>query len=226
MSMMAAYARENYLKAIVKALGEPERKRIGTGELASILGVTSGTATVMIKKLEREGYLTYESYQGCALTDEGSCYGLRVLRRHRLLETFLVETLDMDWADVHDEAERLEHAASEQLIDIIDAYLGYPARDPHGDPIPGKTQKQYTLDDTPLSSFSAGVTVHIVRIEGNKNAFSYYRKEGLIPGARVHVLGKDTDSGLVKLSVGGTNATFALSVLENIYVEKDEKHRS
>lgn len=223
MSMMAAYARENYLKAIVKALAVPERKRIGTGELAGILGVTSGTVTVMLKKLEREGYLKYEPHQGCALTDEGACYGLRVLRRHRILETFLVDTLDLDWADVHEEAELLEHAASERLIDIIDSYLGYPARDPHGDPIPGKRQQKYTLQDTPLASFGEGATARIVRIDGDKNTFAYYRREGLIPGANVCIVRKEVASGLVTLSIRAMESTFALSVLENVFAETNEQ---
>jgi len=85
MSMVSDFATENYLKAIVKALAEPEKERLGTGELARRLGVTSRTATVMVKKLEKAGYLEYESHQGCALTEAGRAYGLRVLMRHRLL---------------------------------------------------------------------------------------------------------------------------------------------
>lgn len=217
--MISEYATENYLKTIVKALAEPGRERIGTGELARLLGVTSGTVTVMLKKLEGEGYLEYESHQGCSLTEKGRMYGLRVLRRHRLLETFLVGILDLDWSDVHEEAENLEHAASERLIDAIDAYLGHPPRDPHGDPIPAKAQREYTIWDVPLSALGEGEAVRIVRIDGDKGALSYYRSEGLVPGTELRVLAKREDAGLASLSIGGREATFALSALEGVFVE-------
>jgi DtxR family Mn-dependent transcriptional regulator len=219
MSMRLDLATENYLKAIVKALAEPGKERIGTGEIARLVGVTPGTATVMVKKLEREGYVAYESHRGCALTGKGRTYGLRVLRRHRLLETFLARVLDLDWADIHEEAENLEHAVSERLIDAIDAYLGHPVRDPQGDPIPEKAQREYTIRDVPLSTLAEGERVQIVRIDGDKGALAYYRSEGLVPGTELRVVAKREDAGLVTLSLPGREATFALSALEGVFAE-------
>lgn len=217
--MISDFTTENYLKAIVKALAEPGRDRIGTGELARLLGVTSGTATVMAKKLERDGYLEYESHRGCSLTEAGWVYGLRVLRRHRLLETFLIKILDLDWSAVHDEAESLEHAASEKLIDAIDEFLGYPARDPNGDLIPSKFQTEYTVGDSPLCDHAEGTAVKIVRIFGDKDTLSYYRGQRLVPGSVVRIDSKQPAAGLAALSIEGKTSTFALSALGGVFVE-------
>ncbi len=223
MSMLSELATENYLKAIVKALAEPGKERVGTGELASLLGVTSGTATVMIKKLERLGFLEYESHQGCSLTNAGRAYGLRVLRRHRILETFLVKVLGLDWTAVHDEAENLEHAASEKLIDAIDAFLGHPERDPNGDPIPSKTQREYRLKDIPIAELGEGEAARVSRISGGESQWAYFRKEGLVPGASLRVLRKEPEAGLIHLSVAGKKAAFALSALSGVFIERDKE---
>jgi len=220
MSMLSELATENYLKAIVKALADPGKERIGTGELARLLEVTSGTATVMAKKLERLGFLEYESHKGCSLTDSGRAYGLRVLRRHRILETFLVKVLNLDWTAVHEEAENLEHAASEKLIDSIDAFLGHPERDPNGDPIPAKAQREYTLDDVPLTEVAESQTVRISRISGGEAQWAYYRKQGLVPGASVRVISKDPEAAMARLDVAGRKAAFALSALSGVFVER------
>lgn len=178
---------------------------------------------MMIKKLERDGYLSYESHRGCSLTEEGRTYGLRVLRRHRILETFLSRVLDFNWADIHDEAENLEHAASEKLIDAIDTYLMHPPRDPHGDPIPAKAQTKYQLDDAPITTFDNGSFLQITRVDGDRNALSYYQKEGLIPGTKIHILHKEPEAGLAQLSISGKESTFALSILTGVFAELDSK---
>ena len=132
---------ENYLKAIYKAqAAQPDRGRlVPMGRLAHALSVVPGTATTMVKALAESGLVDYEPYAGVRLTPAGEKLAALVLRRHRLLELFLVKVLGMSWAEVHDEAERLEHAASDKLIDRIDTMLGRPATDPHGDPIPDST---------------------------------------------------------------------------------------
>lgn len=221
--MLSEYATENYLKAIVKALAPSGRERLGTGDLARLLGVTSGTATTMIKKLQRLGYVEYESHRGCRLTETGRAYGLRILRRHRLLETFLAGILGLDWADIHDEAENLEHAASEMLIDAIDAYLGKPHRDPHGDPIPSKNQTEYLLGDVPLPTVEEGRETRISRVAGDKERLAYYRSEGLVPGAAVRVEKKRDASGLAVVVVEGREKPLALAALEGVFVEEPQE---
>ena len=133
---------ENYVKTIALiAARNPEGSLVGTGELAQALNVSPGTVTGMLKTLSEANLATYTPYEGARLTESGQRLAMKVIRRHRLLERFLAETLTMSWDEVHEEAEHMEHAASERLIDRIDAYLGYPAVDPHGDPIPRATDR-------------------------------------------------------------------------------------
>src|SRR3954471_21900408 len=129
---------ENYLKAILQAQLHLERRTdlVPMGQLATALGVVPGTATTMVKTLAESGLVKYEPYTGVRLTAAGEKLAALVVRRHRLIELFLVKVMDMNWTDVHDEAEQLEHAVSDRLIERIDEMLGQPAVDPHGDPIP------------------------------------------------------------------------------------------
>src|SRR5215831_14831215 len=128
---------ENYLKTIYLAQASaPGDSLVPMGQIATALDVAPGTATTMVKTLAESGLVHYEPYMGVRLTKAGEKLASLVLRRHRLIELFLVKVLGMSWAEVHDEAEQLEHAVSERLIDRIDEMLGRPAVDPHGDPIP------------------------------------------------------------------------------------------
>src|SRR5919106_1169984 len=136
--MLPSHTVENYLKAIFQAQTALTRADalVPMGQLASALGVVRGTATTMVKALAESGLVRYEPYAGVRLTQAGEKLASLVLRRHRLIELFLVKILGMSWTEVHDEAENLEHAVSDRLIDSIDEMLGRPAVDPHGDPIP------------------------------------------------------------------------------------------
>src|SRR5512143_4074010 len=136
--MLASSTVENYLKAIYlgqSSLGSDQRL-VSMGHVAATLGVTPGTATAMIKALAESGLAEYEPYTGVRLTAAGERLAGLVLRRHRLVELFLVQVMGMSWAEVHDEAELLEHVVSERLIERMDEMLGRPTHDPHGDPIP------------------------------------------------------------------------------------------
>ncbi len=135
--MLPSSTVENYLKAIYQgqsSLG-PEQRLVPMGQVASALSVTPGTATTMVKALAESGLAEYEPYSGVRLSPAGEKLAGLVLRRHRLVELFLVQVMGMSWADVHDDAEQLEHVVSERLIDRIDEMLGRPTHDPHGDPI-------------------------------------------------------------------------------------------
>src|SRR5688500_13265270 len=137
--MLPSHTVDNYLKAIYQAqtaLLRPDAL-VPMGQLASALGVVPGTATTMVKALAESGLVHYEPYSGVRLSQAGEKLAALVLRRHRLVELFLVKVMGMSWTEVHDEAELLEHAVSDRLIERIDAMLGHPATDPHGDPIPG-----------------------------------------------------------------------------------------
>src|SRR5206468_11007079 len=136
--MLPSSTVENYLKAIY--LGQSSltggERLVSMGHVASALGVTPGTATTMVKALAEAGLVEYEPYSGVRLSAAGSKLAGLVLRRHRLVELFLVQVMGMSWTEVHDEAEQLEHVVSERLIERIDEMLGRPTHDPHGDPIP------------------------------------------------------------------------------------------
>src|SRR5881397_3558637 len=136
--MLPSSTVENYLKAIHQgqsALHAGERL-VPMGSVAAAVGVTPGTATTMVKALAESGLAEYEPYSGVRLTTAGEKLAGLVLRRHRLVELFLVQVMGMSWAEVHEEAEQLEHVVSERLIERIDKMLGHPTHDPHGDPIP------------------------------------------------------------------------------------------
>src|SRR6187549_4175838 len=128
---MASLTVENYLKAIYQISGRAEAGVASTGALAEALSVSPGTVTSMLKTLDESNLATYTPYEGVRLTPSGQALALRVLRRHRLIEQFLSETLNLSWDEVHEEAEHMEHAVSDWLIDRIDAYLGHPPTDPH-----------------------------------------------------------------------------------------------
>jgi len=158
------------------------------GELAAAVDVTPGTATSMIKALAESDLVDYEPRVGVRLTAHGQTLALHVLRRHRLIEAFLVQVLKLDWSEVHDEAEELEHAISDKVLDAIDDYLGHPTVDPHGDPIPsaaGEVGRRLTLR---LSAAEAGGRYRVARIVDQDPSFlKFLDEQGLKPDAVICV---------------------------------------
>ena len=186
---------ENYLKAIYQAqaaLGK-ERRLVSMGQLAGALGVVPGTATTMVKALADSGLVEYEPYAGVRLTAAGKKLAALVLRRHRLMELFLVKVVGMSWAEVHDEAERLEHAASDQLIDRIDAMLGRPSTDPHGDPIPDSEGSVVTPEYQTLLTCPVDTPVVLARVTDQDSEFlRFLEGSDLTPGQSIRVEARDT----------------------------------
>jgi len=183
---------ENYLKAIL-GLSEDsgQTRRVAPGEIAERLGVTPGTVTTMMKHLSDKGWVSYESRRGVKLTAKGRKHASQVLRRHRLIERFLVDIVGLGWAEVHEEAEVLEHAVSDRLLDRIDEMLGYPERDPHGDPIPSADGAIATQALTPLSECHPG-RFTVVQILGDEPAFlDWLDQQKLRPGRHIRVESRD-----------------------------------
>ena len=176
--MLPSQTVENYLKTIYLAqsaippTASSSDELVPMGQLAAALGVVPGTATTMVKTLSESGLVYYEPYMGVRLTPAGEKLAGLVLRRHRLIELFLVKILGMSWAEVHDEAERLEHAVSERLIDRIDDMLGRPAVDPHGDPIPTAEGEVARPDYLDLMSAPTGVALTVTRVADQDAEFS------------------------------------------------------
>ncbi len=185
---MATETVENYIKAIYVLCRESPSGEAGVVRLAQEVGVTKGTATSMIKRLAKLKLVKAPRYSGVILTAIGKRVALDVLRRHRIIETFLVSTLNLDWSDVHEEAERLEHALSPRTLDRLDEFLGRPSTDPHGDPIPSASGKVLELRGKALSAYVKGTKVEIVRILDQDRSFlKFVAQSGLKPGVRVTI---------------------------------------
>ena len=209
--MLPSYTVENYLKAIFQAqLGLGRTDLVPMGQLASALGVVPGTATTMVKTLAESGLVKYEPYAGVRLTAAGEKLAAMVLRRHRLIELFLVKVMGMSWTEVHDEAEHLEHAVSERLIERIDEMLGRPAVDPHGDPIPDqhgalKRREYDTLLTCPLHA-----RLMVSRVADQDTTFlKFVERHDLKPGSVVAVEERDEAADSVRLR-GETNREFTI----------------
>lgn len=168
---MASLTVENYLKAILLLAQEDATRPVATGQIAASLGVLPGTVTSMLKTLADSGLATYTPYEGVRLTPAGETLALRVVRRHRLIELFLVKTLDLSWDEVHDEAENMEHAVSDWLVDRIDQVLGHPSADPHGDPIPTSDGALDEPADRPLRECRAGERFRVTRVADQSPEF-------------------------------------------------------
>ena len=199
--MLPSQTVENYLKTIF--LAQADRtvdELVPMGQIASALGVVPGTATTMVKALAESGLVHYEPYMGARLTAAGETLAGLVLRRHRLIELFLVQVLGMNWSEVHDEAERLEHAVSERLIERIDDMLGRPAVDPHGDPIPTAEGRVAARDDVDLTSAPVLTKVRVARVIDQEPDFLRFIEGcGLTPGREVTVEERDLASDAVRL---------------------------
>ena len=191
---------ENYLKEILVVTLESDSSKVSMGEVARVLGVTPGTATSMAKSMERDGWIKYFPRVGVSLTRSGRKLAMNMLRRHRLIETFLVETLGLDWGEIHAEAEELEHAISEKVLEKLDDFLGRPRFDPHGDPIPTKGGVMQRVMSKPLAKYAAGQNVRIESIIDQDQGFlRFARKNSLVPGQLFCVIAKDLVADSISL---------------------------
>lgn len=212
---------ENYLKAIYTLSRESPTGEAGMTNVAAIVGVTTGTATAMAKKLASAKLARYQRFGGVSLTAKGTRAAVDIIRRHRLIETFLVETLKLDWSVVHAEADRLEHAISPRVLEALDDFLGRPDADPHGDPIPDCNGQLRNTRAEPLSNCTAGARVSIARIADQEEPFLLFAAEhGLKPGARVTVLAVDAAAQSITVSANDTPVTLALAAARKILTEK------
>lgn len=201
---MATSTVENYLKHVL-LLSEGDEQLVSMGSLATAMEVVPGTATTMVKGMADDGLVEHQPRYGVKLTPEGRRLALNVLRKHRLIETFLVNVLKMDWSKVHDEAEQLEHAVSDEVLDRLDALLGHPATDPHGDPIPTRQGK---LDGQVYATLATCVVekpFRVVRVSDQSPEFLQFAEEnGLVPGTEIKVVDRNMTAGLVFVKKGAS----------------------
>jgi DtxR family Mn-dependent transcriptional regulator len=215
---------EDYLKAIYGLCETGDAA--STSAIAGALDVQPASVTGMVKRLAEAGLLEHVPYRGVRLTKGGTREALRVLRRHRILETYLCERLGFAWDDVHGEAERLEHAASDELIEKMAAALEFPRHDPHGAPIPTSTGDIESTGPATLADARPGERVRIraVRDEHSANLRSM-AAEGLVPGARVLVTEEQSVAGAVEISLdaeGVESRSVQDDLARQIYVVPDE----
>ncbi len=214
---------EDYLKAIygLSESGDPA----STSAIATVLDIQPASVTGMVKRMAESGLLEHIPYKGVRLTDRGAREALRVLRRHRILETYLCERLGFSWDDVHAEAERLEHAASDRLVERMAAALEFPSYDPHGAPIPTKSGQIESTDPATLADARLGdrVRIRAVRDEDSETLRSI-AEEGLLPGVRVEVRSRPNGEGSIGVSLGGEGGLRSIEreLARQIYVVPDE----
>jgi len=218
---VASLTVENYVKTIALISDRnPAGAAVATGELAQAMGVSPGTVTGMLKTLSEAALATYTPYEGARLTDAGKRLALMVIRRHRLLELFLARTLDMTWDEVHEEAEHMEHAVSERLIDRIERFLGHPAVDPHGDPIPAADGSLEPSRGTPLARCAPGTRFRVVRVMDQDPAFLRYLTEcGLDLHAEGTLRENRPEAGAVVCNLEGRDVALGIVAAEKVLVE-------
>jgi len=199
---MATSTVEDYIKAIYLGCRNlEENEMLQVGKLAQSLKVVPGTATTMVKSLHEAGLIEYEARVGVRLSQQGKVLALHVLRRHRLVELFLVEILKMDWSEIHEEAEQLEHVISDRVLEKIDALLGHPEYDPHGDPIPNNNGQVKERDLQNLVTSPINQQATIARIVDQKASFlQFAESKGLVPGNSITVLKRDHAANAIEVA--------------------------
>jgi DtxR family transcriptional regulator, Mn-dependent transcriptional regulator len=213
---------ENYLKATLQMTQRTGIDWVTTGQLASALSVAPGTVTSMMKTLAEAGHAEYRPYEGVCLTPAGRSVAMRMLRRHRLIELFLVKTLSLSWDQVHEEAENMEHAVSDALIDRIDAFLGHPAADPHGDPIPSADGelREEAAQAVPLSTVVAGTRVRIVRVvEQGAEFLRFLSESGVTLKSEGTVRENSAEAGIITTLIGDHPVSLGLPAAKHLLVE-------
>jgi DtxR family Mn-dependent transcriptional regulator len=213
---------EDYTKAIY-ALEEREEQPVSTNALAERLGVTPASASGMVKRLGELGLVIHQPYHGVQLTEAGRRVALEVMRHHRLLELYLVQSLGVPWDRVHEEAEVLEHVLSEELEELIAAKLGNPTHDPHGDPIP---TRELTIEEEPtqsLQSLQAGATGRFTRVsDSDPEMLRFLADRGISPGDSFEVIDKQPFGGPLFIRFGDNVHVLGGDLAKAMRVEVDQ----
>ena len=218
---MSTPSQEDYLRTIYEIATDLGTKtaRISTSLLAARLSVAAPSVTGMVKKLAEEGLFHYTPYQGVELTRRGERVALNIVRRHRLLESLLVQILGYSWDEVHQEAHRLEHAVSDLFVERIAALLGEPESDPHGEPIPTADGQIQAWARHSLLDMKAGSFAKVVLVTDEDPAFLRYLDElGLRPGTPVRLVERVPFAGALKIQVGDREEAIGLTTASRVRV--------
>lgn len=214
---------EDYLKAIYEL--ELREGTAGTNEIAAALHIAAPSVSGMIRRLSSQGLITHEPYKGVQLTREGRRAALRTIRRHRVIEAYLTQALGYAWDRVHDEAERLEHAASDELIDRMAAAIGEPETDPHGAPIPTREGTLGTEPElSPLAELADGAHARIARVgDRDGERLRYLATLGMAIGAEVELVSRAPYDGPITVKVAGKRRVIGPELARHIFVEAKKR---
>lgn len=217
---MFTLSEENYLKAIYH-LELDSDKGISTNAIAKKLETKASSVTDMIKKLSEKEVVVYRKYKGVKLTDLGKKIAANIVRKHRLWEVFLVEKLNFSWDEVHDVAEQLEHIKSPKLIEQLDAFLGFPTYDPHGDPIPDKEGNLKTVEKSLLSTLLKNESGICIGVDDSSSEFlKFLDKKGITLGKQITVLEKEDFDDSVSIKVDDIKLSISNKIANNLYIKK------
>lgn len=213
------YSEENYLKVIYH-LSLNNSKGVNTNSIANVMESKPSSVTDMVQKLAEKDLVIYKKYQGVSLTEKGKFTALMIVRKHRMWEVFLVETLDFSWDEVHDVAEQLEHIKSEKLINKLEEFLGFPTEDPHGDPIPDRNGKIAKIDKKLLSEVGVGKKVICVGVKDSSPPFlQYLDKQQIALGSGIEVLAKEDFDQSLSLRVDDKEVNVSNKIASNLFVK-------
>ena len=217
---MFSLSEENYLKAIYH-ISNSSSKGVSTNAIAKKLKTKASSVTDMIKKLADKKVIVYKKYQGVTLTEEGKKTAALIVRKHRLWEVFLVEKLNFNWDEVHDVAEQLEHIKSSKLINEIDALLGFPKQDPHGDPIPDVNGNLHKVEKNLLSTLQTNDVGVCVGVKDSSATFlQYLDKQQIALGKEIKIIGKEDFDDSMIIKVNQKEMTISNKTANNLYIQK------
>lgn len=217
---MLTHTEENYLKVIYH-LSHTEDGGISTNAIAQKIDTKASSVTDMIKKLKEKELITHQKYQGVFITDAGKQAAKMIIRKHRLWEVFLVDTLHFNWDEVHDVAEQLEHIKSEKLINALDAFLGYPKEDPHGDPIPNAKGEIPFREKELLAETLIDTNYMCVGVKDTSSAFlQYLDRQNIALGTTFKVVKHEKFDHSVTISLNNIELTLSKVVAQNLFVKQ------
>jgi len=210
-------SRQNYLKALLQLGGA-----VPVSALARRLGVSAPSVTNMLARLAEERLVDLGPRGAARLTASGERAALMVLRRHRLLETFLARVLALDWSEVHEDAEELEHHVSERVVDALERFMSHPTEDPHGHPIPDRQGRLPRRALSPLAALPAGARARVreVRVGEDPARLTRWKRTGLVPGAQVRMLEASPEDGVFTLEIAGRRVVSGREGLDGVMIER------
>lgn len=216
---MITLTEENYIKAIYH-LGKQGTMAVSTNAIAKEMTTKASSVTDMVKKLSDKNFADYKKYQGASLTKEGKKIAINIVRKHRLWEVFLAEKLNFSWDEIHEVAEQLEHIKSEKLIRQLDAFLGYPTHDPHGDPIPDDNGHIKKIDKILLSEAEVGERCICVGVKDSSSDFlKYLDKNKIALGTELEICHKEIFDHSVTIKIGVNELIISNMIANNLFVK-------